>query len=62
LESVCKDAKKLGITVFFGGAASLRFDDGSSSRPLIIAYLDCPNTDGGCGAELPDERGLLRGE
>lgn len=56
-----KQAQKLGIQVFGGGTGGqLRFNDGGKGD-LIIASLD-GSFDGGDGANVPDENGLLRGE
>lgn len=56
-----KQAQKLRIQIFGGGAGGhLRFNDGGNGD-LIIASLD-GSFDGGDGANVPDENGLLRGE
>jgi hypothetical protein len=58
LERVCRDAEKLGISVFMGSGSTLR----KSGSTLILAPLNVYNCDGGDGgyAEGPD--GLLHGE
>lgn len=58
------DARALGLTVFGGsGLGTLRFNDTifGGAGQLIIADLD-GSFDGGDGACLPSDDGLLRGE
>jgi hypothetical protein len=65
LDRACRDARKLGMTVFGGsGHGSLRYSDShdASSRQLVVADLGPLGWDGGDGACTPDEEGLLRGE
>lgn len=64
IEKICRDADRLGISIFMGSACSLRESrsDGGNYRKLILANLSIPNGDGGCGAEFPDEDGMVRGE
>jgi hypothetical protein len=58
------DAKKLGLSLFCGGSSpSLRVDDGSPTRRLlIVGHCDFNNADGGDGGYCEDGDGLLRGE
>lgn len=61
LSRYAKQAKKLGLTIFGGtGSGTLRHSDGTRSQ-LICADLD-GDFDGGDGAAIEDEDGLLRGE
>ena len=65
LDRAGRDARKLGLVVFGGsGHGSLRFADGRGvrDRMLVVADLGPGGWDGGDGACLPDENGLLRGE
>lgn len=63
LERVCREAAEHGILVFMGSGCSLRASDGNP-KLLILAPLNIPNGDGdgGDGAEIPDDEGLMRGE
>jgi hypothetical protein len=61
IESACRDADCLGITVFMGSFSSLRFHDGGD-RHLILAHLQSLNCDGGDGAYETDSDGYERGE
>lgn len=65
LERAAKDARAMGVTVFGGtGTGTLRFNDdhfNPISRPLILADLE-GSWDGGDGATMEDDAGLLRGE
>jgi hypothetical protein len=61
IERAAVEARALGVQVFGGsGSASLRFDDGERHM-LILANID-GNWSGGCGAEMSDAAGLMRGE
>jgi hypothetical protein len=62
IEKVCRDADLLGLTLFCGTSDSLRFTDQPGCRPLILASLYLPNTDGGDGSALVDSDGYERGE
>jgi len=62
LSKAAKEASDMGITVFGGsGTGSLRFRESEDKKALILAYID-GDVDGGDGACLEDEDGLLRGE
>ena len=61
IESACRDADKLGITVFMGSFNSLRFHD-DGDRELILAHLHVFNCDGGDGGSYRDTDGYERGE
>ena len=61
IESACRDADKLGITVFMGSHSSLRFNDGGD-KPLILAHLHAFNCDGGDGGSDRHIDGYERGE
>ena len=61
IESVCRDADKLGITVFMGSCSSLRFDDGMGN-PLILSRLNVSNCDGGDGGSDRHIAGYERGD
>lgn len=61
LSKAAMEARALGVTVFGGsGSGTLRFNDGKDQE-LIVSTLD-GDFDGGDGACLPDDDGLLRGE
>lgn len=61
IESVCRDADKLGITLFMGSYSSLRFNDGGDN-PLILCHLNVFNCDGGDGGSDRHIDGYERGE
>lgn len=57
-----KKADRLGLTIFGGaGNGSLRAYDGKERRLVVCSSLGL-NFDGGDGAEMADENGLMRGE
>lgn len=58
-----KDADDLGL-IAFGGACdlNLRFRDDVDAGRLIVADGLGDNCDGGCGAAVFDDDGLMRGE
>lgn len=58
LECVCRDAKRLGISVFMGQSSTLR----KSGSTLILAPLNVYNCDGGDGGCEEGPEGLLHGE
>lgn len=61
IERAAVEARALGIQIFGGsGSGSLRFDDGQQ-RMLVLANVD-GSWSGGCGAEMADGEGLMRGE
>lgn len=61
LSKAAMEAQEMGLTVFGGsGTGTLRFHDGQD-RSLIVSYLN-GDFDGGDGACMEDENGLLRGE
>jgi hypothetical protein len=63
LSRLGKKAEKMGLKIFGGsGSGTLRKDDGTNS-PVILADLSGASVwDGGDGAEMEDENGILRGE
>lgn len=50
------------LSLFCGSACSIRYDNFENDRQLIVGHFAGNNADGGCGAILPDEDGLERGE
>ena len=59
-ERLLRDMDKAGVLLFCGSVNSLRPTTGD--QKLILATFGADNTDGGCGACIQSDDGLLRGE
>jgi hypothetical protein len=63
LRRISREMEDMGVILFGGsGSGSLRYDDGTGKGRLVIAEVGCNNFDGGDGATMPDDAGLMRGE
>lgn len=60
-ERLCREADKIGVTIFCGSSCSLRYNDGGEGD-LILSHLCVSNADGGAGDCNEDEYGYIRGE
>lgn len=60
VERLLRDLDAAGIMLFCGSVNSLRPTTGD--QKLILATFGANNTDGGCGACITGDDGLLRGE
>lgn len=60
-EAACRDADKIGVSLFCGSQCSLRASDGQARR-LILAGLSFPGADGGDGGSDTADDGYERGE
>ena len=67
LERLGREAREMNLIIFLGSGCNLRTADvplhlEPDLGPIIVADLNIPNGDGGCGAQRIDHLGFMRGE